>query len=162
MFEGLPKPWNWRCTRLPQAGGTLGTWWILGVVPSAGRRASGQVWSIMHAAPENTIQIGGQRNEHRWTQVRLGSVDVRGDSRTGLEKGSGCVTEKSHTHKRTHLSPRAATVARLRANMAVAIGVHWPAVAVAAAAGVHSRDRQQPCHPTIEWRESCIPLTALV
>lgn len=47
MFLGLPKPWNWRCMRLPQAGGTLGTWWILGVVPSAGRRALGQVQSIM-------------------------------------------------------------------------------------------------------------------
>jgi len=43
MVVGLPKPWNWRCMRLPRAGGTSGTWWILGVVPSAGRRALGQV-----------------------------------------------------------------------------------------------------------------------
>lgn len=25
VFVGLPKPWNWRCMKLPPAGGTLGT-----------------------------------------------------------------------------------------------------------------------------------------
>lgn len=132
MFEGLPRPWNWRCTRLPQAGGTLGTWWILGVVPSVGRRASGQVRSITHAAPENTLQNGRERNGHRCTRVRLGSVDVRGDwleiPGQAWKKGVG-VWLRNHAH--TH-ALRAATVARLLANMAVAIQVHWPAAAAAA------------------------------
>lgn len=44
VFVGLPKQWNWPCMRLPQAGDTSGTWWILGVVPSVGRKALGQVW----------------------------------------------------------------------------------------------------------------------
>lgn len=131
MFEGLPRPWNWRCTRLPQAGGTLGTWWILGVVPSAGRRASGQVRSITHAAPENTLQNGRERNGHRCTRVRLGSVDVRGDwleiPGQAWKKGVG-VWLRNHAH--TH-ALRAATVARLLANMAVAIQVHWTAAAAA-------------------------------
>lgn len=42
--------------RLRQAGGTLGTWWIPGVVPSAGRRALGQVQSIVLQHTHSKIQ----------------------------------------------------------------------------------------------------------
>lgn len=102
MFEGLPKPWNWRYMRLPLAGGTLGTWWILGVVPSAGRRALGQVRSIMlrHTKTQSKQQAQYGTDQHRWTQIRDGSsllpcagTDL--NSWTGLENVSGCVTEKS-------------------------------------------------------------------
>lgn len=68
-----------------------------------------------------------KRQREKWTQMYSGTTRISWrawrltwNSWTGLEKGSGCVTEKS------------ATVARLLANMAVAIQVHWPAAAAAA------------------------------
>lgn len=135
MFEGLPRPWNWRCTRLPQAGGTLGTWWILGVVPSAGRRASGQVRSITQTAPKKlnpkTLDREIDTDE---LGVRLGSVDVRGDwlgiPGQAWKMGVG-VWLRNHAHIFT--PPGAATVGRLLANMAVAIRLYLLPAASAAA-----------------------------
>lgn len=45
-FAGLLRLWRWRFMKLPQAGDSLETWWILGGVRSVERRALEQVGAI--------------------------------------------------------------------------------------------------------------------
>lgn len=46
LFAGLLRLWRWRFMKLPQAGDSLETWWILGGVRSVERRALEQVGAI--------------------------------------------------------------------------------------------------------------------
>lgn len=124
--------------RLRQAGGTLGTWWIPGVVPSAGRRALEQVQSIVLQHTHSKIQtfvaaechLLQMNTETRQVRKRRSQIWIPGPTR------------KMWVGVRNPL-PSAATVVEVLANKATARRRRWPA-AVNCENAPGSRSNAQP------------------